>query len=150
MTEYYKENLEIGLEYQDFVCNILLREFGIPVISFSSRKYQLTGENKQGIEIKCQAKFKKYDNLYIEICEKSNEANERYIPSGIYRADNTWLFCTGDYETIYIFSVKHLRMLHDKKIYREVEPRAVKTSKGFLLPKIDAEKYCIKKIEIGE
>ena len=81
--------------------------------------------------------------MYIETSEKSHSDNKEYIPSGIYREDNSWLYVIGDEKTVYIFSTKYLRLLDSR--YKKVEKP---TSKGFLMPVIEAEKYCIRKIEL--
>ena len=146
MTENYKEMLQKGLEYQDFVTDVLINELGIALSSYGSTKYQYTkGENKQGFEIKFDDKYKKTNNLYIETEEKSNKLNLYFVASGIFRNDNTWLFVIGNYEEIFIFSKKHLKLMFASKKFRSVE---TETSKGFLIDKISAENYCIKKIVI--
>lgn len=146
MTEHYKMCLDKGLEYQDFIAEVLLHQMGIPLINYSSKKYQLMrGENKQGIEIKLQSRMKEFSGLWIEIAEKSNPSNTEWIKSGIYRND-AWLFISGDYEQIFIFAIKTLIKLHlqiDKRHYKQKE---IPTSKGFILPLIDADKYCLKKL----
>lgn len=144
MTENYKEMLQKGLEYQDFITDILINELGIALSSYGSAKYQYTkGENKQGFEIKFDDKYKTTNNLYIEIAEKSNKLNENFISSGIFRNDNTWLWIIGNYYEIYIFSKKHLKLMFKSDKFRIV---ITETSKGFLIDKETAEKYCIKKI----
>ena len=131
MTPYYVEKLGQGLEYQDFVMEKLY-ENGIPLISYSSKKYQvLKGENKAGIEIKNDQKFRTTGNFYIETDEKSNCNNKEYYPSGVFREDNTWLYILGDYEEIYVFSKKQLQLSYGNKSYKRV---TTPTSKGFLLP----------------
>jgi hypothetical protein len=146
MTENYKEMLQKGLEYQDFVTDVLINELGIALSSYGSTKYQYTkGENKQGFEIKFDDKYKATNNLYIETEEKSNKLNLYFVASGIFRNDNTWLFVIGNYEEIFIFSKKHLKLMFASKKFRSVE---TETSKGFLINKINAENYCIKKIVI--
>ena len=146
MTENYKEMLQKGLEYQDFVTDVLINELGIALSSYSSTKYQYTkGENKQGFEIKFDDKYKDTGNIYIEIAEKSNAVNLNFVNSGIFRNDNTWLYLIGNYNEIFIFSKNHLKLMYESKKYKEVE---TETSKGILINKINAEKYCIKKIII--
>lgn len=141
MTEYYKKKLTEGLYFQDYVVE-LLYEIGLPIISYSSKEFQqLIGENKAGIEIKYDQKFRNTGNLYIEIAEKSNPNNLNFVPSGIYRNDNTWLYIIGDEKTIFIFSKKLLVQLHKTKKYKEVQ---IETSKGYLLPLQDADKYSAK------
>ena len=146
MTDNYKLMLEKGLQFQDFITDILIKELGISLSTYSSQKYQnLKGENKQGFEIKFDDKYKDTGNVYIEVAEKSNPLNENFISSGIYRNDNTWLYLIGDYKEIFIFSKKHLKLMYESKKYKEV---IISTSKGMIIKKEDAEKYCIKKITI--
>ena len=54
-------------------------------------------------EIKRDGKFRETGNLYIETAEKSHPDKYEFIPSGIMRQDNSWLFVIGDEKTIYIF-----------------------------------------------
>ena len=125
-----------GLEYQDYIFDKLY-SLGIPLISYSSKKYQIEkGENKAGIEIKFDNMFDKTKNLWIELAEKSNSNNKDWIPSGISRDDNTWLYLIGNYEIIYIFAKRHLTLIKDQypMIINKTE-----TSQGFLLPKQRAD-----------
>ncbi|MDD5017166.1 MAG: hypothetical protein PHO15_03590 [Eubacteriales bacterium] len=146
MNEYYRNKLEQGLSYQDFVVEKLY-EIGLPIISYSSKKYQHTvGENKCGFEIKFDDKVKSTGNLYIEIAEKSDPANFKYVDSGIYRNDNTWLYIIGNYEKIFIFPKKYLKTLYGRKKYKEVQ---TPTSRGFLIPAEKAEELSIKTITIN-
>jgi hypothetical protein len=141
--EYYENKLEEGLQFQDKVTKELYQR-GIVVIGYASQKYQnKCGENMLGAEIKRDGLFRDTGNLYIETAEKSNPNNAEYVPSGIYRKDNSWLFVIGDEKTIYIFSTKYLQMLEYK-----FEKKIKETSKGFLMPIKEANKYCIRKIEI--
>lgn len=146
MNEYYKEKLNEGIEYQDFIAEKLW-DMGIPIVSYGSKKYQYgKGENRNGIEIKYDKKIKDTGNIYIEVAEKTNENNKYFVDSGIFRS-NSWLYIIGDYETIYIFAVNQLKILYDNKKYREVE---TKTSKGYLLPVKEAkEGIAIYIIECG-
>ena len=140
MTEYYKEKLKQGLYFQDYVCE-LLYQHGIPIISYSSKEYQnMIGENKAGIEIKNDTRFRETGNLFIEISEKTNSENENFIPSGIYRNDNTWLYLIGDKEKIFVLSKKQLIILHKTGKYKQ-RLSDQKTSWGFLLPVCEAEKH---------
>lgn len=139
---YYAERLEIGLQFQDIVTNALYHR-GIVVVGYSSRKFQIKcGENLLGAEIKRDGNFRETGNLYIETAEKAHPDNERYIPSGIIREDNSWLFVIGDEKTIWIFSTVWLRKL--LKRYKEV---TTPTSIGRLMPIPEANKYAIRKIQ---
>lgn len=144
-SDYYAEQLEVGLEFQDFVTRELYRR-GIVVIGYASKKMQRScGENMLGAEIKRDDNFRQTGNLYIETAEKSDPENLRYIESGVMRKDNAWLYVIGDEIWFYVFSIKCLRVLAGKK-YRKVE-NGTKTSKGFLLPLSHAEFYCLRRID---
>lgn len=140
---YYNEKLQQGLEFQDVVTSALYQR-GIVVVAYSSSKYQIThGENLLGAEIKRDGKFRETGNLYIETAEKAHPDNPVYVASGIYREDNSWLYVIGDEKTVYIFSTKYLRML-ESRYMKVTKP----TSIGFLVPLDEADKYCIRKIEM--
>ena len=85
--------------------------------------------------------------MFVEIAEKTNSSNQNFIASGIYRNDRTWLYIIGNYEIIYIFSKKRLRELHKENKYKVFEI-GQGTSKGFLLPENDIEKYVEKIIKL--
>ena len=143
---YYHEKLQQGLEFQDVVTQALYQR-GIVVIGYSSRRFQNEkGENMLGAEIKRDGKFRESGNLYIETAEKSHPDMPNFTPSGIYRADNSWLFVIGDEKTVYIFSTKYLRLLEKKYFHPTPKP----TSKGFLMPLPEAEKYCIRRIDLDK
>lgn len=138
MTVTYRKNLIAGLHYQDLVVERLY-EIGIPIISYSSKEFQnIHGENRAGIEIKFDRKFRETGNLYFEIAEKSRPENKDYIPSGIYRMDNSWLYVIGDETEFFIFSKKQLKLLHQSKKYL---PKQTPTSMGFIMPVEDARKF---------
>ena len=140
---YYHKKLEEGLVFQDVVTAALYQR-GIVVIGYASRHFQQTkGENMLGAEIKRDGKFRETGNVYIETHEKSHPDNPYYVPSGIFREDNSWLYVIGDEKTIFIFSTKYLQMLSGR-----YEVITIPTSRGILLPLEDAEKYCIRKIEL--
>lgn len=140
---YYNDKLQQGLEFQDVV-TVALYQRGIVVIGYASRRFQnQEGENMLGAEIKRDGLFRQTGNLYIEMSEKSHPDKLEYTPSGIFRADNSWLYVIGDEKTIYIFSTKYLQMLCNR--YKSVEKP---TSRGVLMPIVEAEKYCIRKIEL--
>lgn len=139
---YYAEKLEQGLQFQDVVTRELYQR-GIVVIGYASRRAQIEhGENMLGAEIKRDGKFRETGNLYIEFAEKAHPDRKDFVPSGINRKDNSWLFVIGDEKSIWIFSTKYLRMLASR-----YEQREMPTSRGFLLPVSEADKYCVRKIE---
>lgn len=145
--DYYKEKLEQGLIFQDYVGE-LLYSLGIPIICYGSKKYQIErGENKLGIEIKFDDKYEETGNLYIEIAEKSHPSIREYFPSGIYRDDNTWLYAIGNYTEVFLFSKTMLKLIENR--YRHLENNT-KTSKGFLIPSEDAHKFAIRVLDTGK
>lgn len=149
MTEYYKGKLEAGLEYQDFVADEL-RKSGIFLGAYSSRKWQNEkGESASGIEIKHDMRMHDTGNLYIEVAEKANPNNAEYVPSGIMRDDNTWLYLIGDYNEAFLFSKKQLQSIYADKVNytrRGIRERQTPTSVGFTYPIENAMKYmCLRR-----
>ena len=143
--DYYDNKLEQGVEFQDVVTEALYQR-GIVVVAYSSRRNQAEkGENMLGAEIKRDGKFRETGNLYIETSEKSHPDNPFFVPSGIFRGDNSWLFVIGDEQTIYIFSTKYLQKLFNLKRYVEI---CKPTSQGFLMPMPEVENYCIRRIDL--
>lgn len=110
-NDIYVPRMNDGVEYQDWILK-RLHEQGIILQPLSSKKGQLEGENLLGLEIKYDRKMAGTGNIYIEVAEKSNPANEQYVPSGIYRQDNSWLFGIGDYTKFFIFTKRFLKKLH--------------------------------------
>lgn len=152
MTEYYKQMLEKGLQYQDFVTEQLY-QCGLPLVAYSSKKYQaIVGENKNGIEIKFDDNIPKYGRIYIETAEKSYADRPEYFPSGIFRADNTWLYVIGNYQNIYIFSKNQLKILYQNIVqYKRhgILEKQTPTSQGFVIPLEYANKFLVlKHIEV--
>ena len=98
-----------------------------------------------GAEIKNDERFRQTGNLYIEVAEKSHPVKPNYTPSGIMRADNSWLYVIGDIKTVWIFSTKYLVMLKDR-----YPPMQTPTSIAHLMPMAAADKYAIRKIELDD
>ncbi len=99
----------------------------------------MKGENLQGIEVKFDRKFRETGNLFIETSERSTPESQ-WHPSGILKEDNSWAYAIGDYEKLYVFAIKQLRILYKKGLYKEV---STPTSEGFLLPLMTAENWHI-------
>lgn len=140
-AEYRKTKLESGKLYQDFVVDAAWNLLGLAIVQYASEIYQRTvGESRTGAEIKHDEQFAKTGNLWIELAEKAYPRDGPYVPSGIYRTDNTWLYVIGDYDTIFIFAKTLLRALHQSGRWQVIENKT-HTSEGFLLRAADAEKY---------
>jgi len=148
-SENYYNQLQEGQKFQDYCAYVLQTKLSIGVINFQSKEFQFKfGENMQGVEFKFDNLFQNTGNLWIEVEERTNP-DLNYSNSGILRKDNSWLYCIGDYRVLYIFSKKFLANLYNSKRYEVIENNLM-TSKGFLLPKTDADKYSAYKIENEE
>ena len=142
MTDEYRQLLEEGNKFEYAIAEVFAHRLGIILTPHTTKETQLIGENKQGIEIKLDRLINKTGNIYIETEEKSDKANLNYAPSGIYRNDNTWLYVIGNMVSkIYIFGKRILQGMDRTKKYKAVE---IATSRGFLLPVADGEKYALK------
>lgn len=137
MTEYYKEKLKEGQEYQDFIVDKLREKYGLILSVYSSSKYQNEkGETAQGIEIKYDKLMSQTGNVYIEVAEKSRPNILQYTRSGIFREDNTWLYLIGNYNEAFIFSKNMLRGIYlSKEEWNRYDIREIRkeTSLGFIM-----------------
>ena len=132
MNPKYKKKFIKGTEYQDFLTEYLYK-IGLPLFTYTSKKWQTKkGENKLGVEIKFDDKHKETGNLYIEIQERT-ETYYNYVPSGIFRNDNTWIYIQGNYDIAYVFFKKHLKSFYKTTGINRIKEIQEKTSKGFLL-----------------
>lgn len=139
--KYRTVKIENGKVYQDFVVDACWNLLGLAIVQYSSVLYQQTiGESKTGAEIKHDEQFARTGNLWIEIEEKARPRPGAYVPSGIYRSDNTWLYIIGNYDHVFIFQKTLLQLLHRSGKWRLIENNT-KTSRGFLLTETDANKW---------
>lgn len=134
MNEYphSPNSLYEGNKYQEFVINKLNSNKGWGIINFHSRYDQVYyGENPPGMEIKLDSRIRETGNLYFEYAEKSDPLNKSYVPSGICRKDNTFLWLQGDYiETYFMFKSQLVELSENKQWKR----KKIATSKGFIVP----------------
>jgi hypothetical protein len=141
------KSYQSGLEFQDFVVDLLREQLGIVITNYQSQRFQFgVGENKQGIEIKLDRDILRTNNVSIEIAEKARASNPYYVPSGIYREDNSWLYIQGNWDIVFIFSKNILRLLRQSGRYKI---DTLPTLKRFLLPIDDARKYAAKVLELN-
>lgn len=128
-----------GVEFQDFVC-LQLAARGLVLQNFASKKYQIEhGENVQGAEIKLDTRCTETGRLSIEVAEKTQAANTDWVPSGILRGDNSWLYIQGNRDVLFVFARNWLQ-----RYYRERNPRVHEshgTVRKFYLSLEDAKKY---------
>jgi len=136
----YRMQLDEGQEFQDHCAYWLQKTLNIGIVNFQTKEYQYKfGENMQGIEFKLDKVFQTTGNLWIETAER-NDPKIPYSSSGIFRKDNSWLYCIGNYDVLYIFQTNILIGICRSERYPIIENN-VMTSKGFLLPKHEADKY---------
>lgn len=140
---YYALKLEEGLKFQDHVTDVLY-EHGMVIVTYVSKARGLRAENRLGVEIKRDGRFRETGNLCFETAEKSRPGNPNYVSSGIYRDDNAWLYLIGDEKTMWVFSKKFLQELDRSGRYRTYE---ISTSRGFLMPVVDADRWCARRID---
>ena len=135
---------EEGLQFQDFVADLLLTELGIALTSYSSRKYQwLKGENRQGIEIKLDTRILDTGNVSIEVAEKSRADVPIWTPSGIMRDDNAWLYVQGNKSIVFVFGKATLQLIYKSRFTDKVwTPKP--TIKTFLMQMELARRYALK------
>lgn len=141
--EYYEIHKNKGDQYEDFIADKLSEILGINITNYKTREYNLKNENRQGIEIKYDDNYKTTKNLFIETNEKTN-IEWGFVPSGIYREDNSWLYLIGDFKRAFIFDKGILVKIHQTKRMIEAE---TPTSKGFLLTEKIAINWASKILE---
>jgi DNA-binding protein H-NS len=145
MTENYKYQLEEGKEFEKYVKKQLQekKQLHLDIIEDEVNQYTI-GETIQGYEIKYDKKYKDTGNLYIEIKEKTNPNNAKFVLSGIFRQDNTHTWIIGNYDEVYMFKKDTLIEIYNKQEY----VRYVKTltSHGVLLNKALIDKHNIEHI----
>lgn len=138
---YRAEKTGPALEFQDFVQEAMHYELGISVCLHSSRAYQYAkGESLAGVEIKHDERVAETGNIFIETAEKGRTRPGDFVPSGIYANDRDWIYAIGGRARFYLFAVSFLRQIHKARHYREVGSK-IGTSRGFLVPVREAEKY---------
>jgi len=138
--DYYMPHLHEALEFQDFIMEELHKR-GIVLQNTSSKKYQLKKENLLGLEIKYDKQMGTTGNIYIETAEKSHPGNTQFVPSGINREDNSWLFGIGNMHEFFIFSKKVLKRIDKNNTCKRITKD---TSLGFLIPIYQAREFADK------
>lgn len=112
----HENEFQRGLIFQDFVLEVLSKNYGLVFQVFSSRAYQWgVGEGVQPFEIKLDDGCIKYGRLSIEIAEKSKKDRFYWSPSGILRPDNTIFYIHGNKEKFWVFFKKHLQYVFEKE-----------------------------------
>lgn len=135
-----------GLEFQDFVCEVLAREYIVLQNLCSRRSQFMRGENLQGFEIKLDQRCTETGRLSIEVAERvRNDDALAWTPSGIYRCDNTWLYVQGNSSKLWVFAKNWLIRYHRLKRPHVYESHG--TVRKFYLP-IDVADECAARVII--
>ncbi|KKM76086.1 hypothetical protein LCGC14_1383680 [marine sediment metagenome] len=144
MTQYYKDKLAEGQQYENFVMSRWPDVYPNRKLTIRESKYaQLKGETEEGIEIKYDGRMEETGRVYIEMQEKTHIDNEKYVESGIYRNDNSKLFLIGNMTQWFLFSKEKLvwlDRLDPPFLYR---PKPTGTSIGFCIPVENAKHLCL-------
>lgn len=125
---------EVGMEYQDFVLHQMSTRYGISIVTYSSRAYQIGhGESVGGAEVKLDDRCTDTKRLSIEVAEKTRcDPALPWVPSGILRDDNSWMYIQGNRKIIFVFMKNWL-----VRYYRDKAPKIEEyngTLRRFYLP----------------
>jgi len=155
MDAYYYECLKDGQYFEQYIYNVL-EQLGICIVEpFLTKEEQVLGENSAGVEVKHDRLMKRYGNIYLELEERVTSPN--WIPSGIFRNDNTIIYVIGDYDNFFLFQKGVLQWLVNDIITNEYFPIkevkqnsniAFSTSRGIPVP-VDILRYrCMEEVRI--
>ena len=139
-NERHRRDRERGEEYQDFLTQYMIRNHGIPLNLYSSKKYQFEyGEGASGIEVKFDAMSEKYGNWYIETEHKTSPEQPDWRPGGVMRNDNAWLYLIGNSEQAMLMSKRQLRLViqhksDEYKLTHGIKFKEIATSRGYAFP----------------
>lgn len=144
--ENFENELKESHEFVSYWIEIIRREMCLNLTSIESKELQkkVLCDTQEGFEFKHDKIFSKTGNLWIEVAERHDPANG-YIPSGILRDDNTWVYCQGNFRTLFFLSKKHLRKEHITDRWT-IKENTTKTSKGFLLKPEEIQDFLIHEI----
>lgn len=121
---------------------------GMVLNPYCSKRGQLLGENLLGMEIKRDGLYRQTGNLYIEVAEKARPREGDYVPSGIMRSDNSWLYGIGDELQFWIFPISLLRHFYNRRAeFKWLREVLKPTSKAFAFPIRKADLYCARRID---
>lgn len=143
-SHYYIKNLEDSHRFEVYAEHVF-KSYGLDIGLFYGKSQQYyIGETKVGIEIKCDKRSEKTGNYYIEYQERLNDYGE-WVNSGILKEDNTKYYFYGVVNNYAIFRRDDLMEYYEKIVIQRNPPVAcrmvqIRTSKGFIIPKTEAEK----------
>lgn len=140
LHDKYEGNLEDANEFEDFVSDIMRRDWDFSVHIYRSAKRQFRdGESRGGVEVKLDKRFNGADGnpptgqLFIETEERHNEQVE-FKPAGIH-GKAIW-YVIGNYGKFWLFACTAL-----KNAEPHCTTKTTATAKGFVLPLDKADKW---------
>jgi hypothetical protein len=143
-THKYKQ----ANNFEEYIYDYFNDELNITLSHFVSKKGQYErGENRQGVEIKNDQSYNKYNNLFISVLRKYPD---KQYPSGIFRETKTkqMFYVIGDQNNFWLFSTKQLKDYYNKnnpELKKGFTTQTGGTDYGFLLSISKANQLCIHK-----
>ena len=152
--ENYQKLLKESQEFVNYWLGIIQRRMCLKLTPVDSENLQkaVLCDTQEGFEFKYDRKFKETGNFWIEIEEKRDPSQEKYVLSGILREDNAWMYCIGNYDELFFLPKRTLISLYNSGKVKTMDNNE-KTSRGFLINKLTAimhsvaELTCLDKTE---
>lgn len=95
---------KLGLDFQDFVADQLLKQRGIAIHFYETQREQYDiGESVEGYEVKLDNRSTDTGRLGIEVGEKTRKDRAMFTPSGIMRRDNSTFYVQGNWREFWVF-----------------------------------------------
>lgn len=134
--------------FEEYIYDYFNDKLNIPLSHFVSKQGQYErGENRQGVEIKNDQSYNKYNNLFISV---KREYVDKCYPSGIFRQTKTkqLFYVIGDVNNFWVFSTKQLKGYYNKnkpELKKGFTTQTGGTDYGFLLKVNEADALCVHK-----
>lgn len=137
-SEYYMR-LKEGEEFEKYWCELIKRKLCMTLTRVRSKNHQLRTlcDTQEGFEFKYDRKKALTKNFWIEVGQRPPNTEEEYRPSSLLRKDNSWMYCIGNLDVLYLIPKKTL-LNEYRNGRREVRENKRKTSKGFLISEKEA------------
>ena len=132
--ENYQKLLKESEEFVKYWMGIIQRKMCLRLTPVDSENLQkaVLCDTQEGFEFKYDRIFKETGNFWIEIGEKRDPTQKKYVPSGILRKDNSWMYCIGNYDELFFFPKRTLIRMYNSGAVK-IKENHEKTSMGFLL-----------------
>ena len=133
---------EASWEFMRFVQKVT-KVAGFNVEFYESAEDQLTkGEGPSGLEVKFDRKSRETHRYYIEFAQCSRSLGWRWVPSGLFKEEPTWLWAVGTQELFYVIHRATLSELYFEGVYdiRKCEKDNDTHTRGYCLPMRDMDR----------